>query len=207
MQKELFRSNNSSSRPRVHSFGNGAIQEYLEFFGVHEANRYLTALIDSLPWSQDSIQIAGKRILIPRLQCWMGDPGAIYAYSGLNLTHYKWSPDVLKIRDSVQKLNSVKLNSVLINYYRDGNDSVSWHADDEKELGSDPVIVSVSFGAERKFKIKPKDKSDKRRFNFNLSHGSVLIMTDKFQQDWLHQVPKEPKIIAPRINLTFRHII
>ena len=95
---------------------------------------------------------------------------------------------------------------MLVNGYRDGRDSVSWHADDEKELGADPVIVSFSFGAPRKFQIKPKDRLDKRRFVFNLNHGSAIVMKDGFQKHWLHQIPKEPKIESLRINLTFRYI-
>ena len=115
--------------------------------------------------------------------------------------------DFLRLKRIAEKLTSNRLNSVLINGYRDGHDSVSWHADDEKELGDDPVIASFSFGSQRKFQIKPKEKSDKRRFMYTLNHGSVIVMTDSFQKHWLHQVPKEPKIKSLRINLTFRRYI
>ena len=192
--------------PKVHDFGNGTITEYSSFCDTAKADQYFKQLLETCPWSHDFIRIAGKTIPIPRLQCWMGDPGAIYAYSGINLKRNNWSPIVLELRKIAENISSSELNSVLINRYRNGLDSVSWHADDEKELGDDPVIVSFSFGARRKFQIKPKDKSDKRRFLFSLDHGSVMIMHRTFQTHWLHQVPKEPKIETERINLTFRYV-
>ena len=206
MQKALFPTPTNKLIPKIHDFGNGTIHEYPEVFTPNEADKYLEELWRECPWSHDEIQIAGKNIPIPRLQCWMGDPGAIYAYSGINLKRNDWSKAVLRIKGLAEKLTAEKLNSVLINCYRDGHDSVSWHADDEKELGDDPVIASFSFGARRKFQIKPKEKLDKRRFMFSLNHGSVIVMTDGFQKHWLHQVPKEPKIESLRINLTFRYI-
>ena len=192
--------------PKFHDLGNGKITEFRSFCDSAKSDEYFKKLLQTCPWSHDSIKIAGKTIPIPRLQCWMGDPGAIYAYSGINLTHNAWSPIVLELKTIAENLSSSKLNSVLINRYRNGLDSVSWHADDEKELGDDPVIVSFSFGVPRKFQIKPKDKSDKRRYLFSLDHGSVMIMHGNFQAHWLHQVPKEPKIETERINLTFRYI-
>jgi len=202
----LFQKQSEDGLPKVHDLGNGTITEFLSFCGASKADKYFKQLSETCPWSHDSIKICGKIIPIPRLQCWMGDPGAIYAYSGTSLKRNNWSPVALELKEIAEDLSSSKLNSVLINYYRNGLDSVSWHADDEKELGDDPVIVSFSFGARRKFQIKPKDKSDKRRYLFSLDHGSVMIMHRKFQTHWLHQVPKEPKIEDARINLTFRYV-
>ena len=206
MKNELFKPHLQNVQNRTHDYGNGVITEYPAFFQHTKADEYLRKLWESCNWSQDSIRIAGRTIPIPRLQCWMGDPGAIYAYSGINLKRNDWTDAVAEIRAIAEELTSEKLNSVLVNGYRDGRDSVSWHADDEKELGADPVIVSFSFGAPRKFQIKPKDRLDKRRFVFNLNHGSVIVMKDGFQKHWLHQIPKEPKIESLRINLTFRYI-
>ena len=206
LQNELFKPHLQKVQNRTHDYGNGVISEYPTFFHQTKADEYLRKLWESCNWSQDSIRIAGRTIPIPRLQCWMGDPGAIYAYSGINLKRNDWTDAVAEIRAIAEELTSEKLNSVLVNGYRDGRDSVSWHADDEKELGADPVIVSFSFGAPRKFQIKPKDRLDKRRFVFNLNHGSVIVMKDGFQNHWLHQIPKEPKIESLRINLTFRYI-
>ena len=206
LQNELFKPHLQKVQNRTHDYGNGVITEYPTIFQQTKADEYLRKLWESCNWSQDSIRIAGRTIPIPRLQCWMGDPGAIYAYSGINLKRNDWTDAVAEIRAIAEELTSEKLNSVLVNGYRDGRDSVSWHADDEKELGADPVIVSFSFGAPRKFQIKPKDRLDKRRFVFNLNHGSVIVMKDGFQKHWLHQIPKEPKIESLRINLTFRNI-
>tara|TARA_B100000945_G_scaffold239024_1_gene195161 strand:+ start:326 stop:949 length:624 start_codon:yes stop_codon:yes gene_type:complete len=206
VQSELFKSEQLKIEPTVHDFGNGVVTEYAQFVDPAKADKYLKQLWCDCPWTKDTIRIAGKTIPIPRLQCWMGDPGAIYAYSGISLARNDWSEVVFKIKTLAEKLTSEKLNSVLINCYRDGQDSVSWHADDEEELGPDPEIVSFSFGAQRKLQIKPKDKLDKRRFTFDLNHGSVIIMSNGFQKHWLHQVPKEPTIESLRINLTFRHV-
>ena len=207
LQNGVLVSQNQSFLPKVHDFGNGTVTEYAGIYASAQADQYLQQLWDECPWSHDSIRIAGRVIPIPRLQCWMGDPGANYAYSGVNLKRHEWSKIVLEIKAMAEALTSSKLNSVLINCYRDGQDSVSWHADDEKELGDDPVIASFSFGAVRKFQIKPKETLDKRRYMFNLDHGSVITMTNGFQKHWLHQVPKEPKIDSMRINLTFRNIL
>ena len=127
--------------PKFHDLGNGKITEFRSFCDSAKSDDYFKKLLQTCPCSHDSIKIAGKTIPILRLQCWMGDPGAIYAYSGINLAHNAWSPIVLELKTIAENLSSSKLNSVLINRYRNGLDSVSWHADDEKELGDDPVIV------------------------------------------------------------------
>ena len=206
MQTDLFTHHYHKIQPRVHDLGNGVLTEYPALFYPDKADQYLKTLWKDCPWTQDKIRIAGKTIPIPRLQCWMGDLGATYAYSGINLKRNNWTSVMLEIKGIAEEIASEKLNSVLINGYRDGQDSVSWHSDDEKELGTDPVIVSISFGAKRKFQIKPKEKLDKRRFMFDLNHGTGIVMANGFQKHWLHQVPKEPKIETLRINLTFRYI-
>ena len=190
----------------THELGNATIQEFPFAFNERESNRYLTSLIDKVPWQQDSLRIGGKEVLIPRLQCWMGDPGSDYSYSGIRLQPKPWSKDVLNIKTRIERLAEHKFNSVLLNYYRNGQDSVSWHADDEKELGDKPTIGSISFGAVRKFQFRAKSTNDVRKFNIELRNGSLLLMGDTLQNNWLHQLPKAPGLVRPRINLTFRRI-
>ena len=190
----------------THELGNATIQEFPFAFNERESNRYLTSLIDKVPWQQDSLRIGGKEVLIPRLQCWMGDPGSGYSYSGIRLQPKPWSKDVLNIKTRIESLTEHKFNSVLLNYYRNGQDSVSWHADDEKELGDKPTIGSISFGAVRKFQFRAKSTDDVRKFNIELRNGSLLLMGDTLQNNWLHQLPKAPGLVRPRINLTFRRI-
>ena len=140
------------------------------------------------------------------MQCWVGDRGSNYGYSGIRLDPKPWTGTVLMIKERVESLTKEQFNSVLLNYYRDGQDSVSWHADDEKELGRYPIIASVSFGAHRKFQFRPKAKDDKRRFQIELRHGSVLLMGETLQNKWLHQLPKISGLEESRVNLTFRKI-
>lgn len=151
--------------------------------------------------------MAGKTVPIPRLQCWMGDPQARYGYSGMRLKPGPWQQPVSAIRARVRQLTGQEFNSVLLNYYRDGQDSVAWHADDEPELGPEPVIASVSFGAERVFQLKHKFRSDAPRHRLILSSGSLILMDRTLQNKWLHQIPKSKSVTSPRINLTFRTII
>jgi len=167
----------------------------------------MLSLVTNIPWRQDMLMIAGKEIPVPRLQCWMGNPRARYGYSGLQLTPIGWSDNVLSIRRSVQSLTGIKFNSVLLNYYRDGKDSVSWHSDDEPELGLKPIIASVSFGAERIFQLRHKIRKDLPKYCIVLRNGSVLLMGDTLQSNWIHQLPKVRGLSEPRINLTFRNVI
>ncbi len=206
MQSELFLDGEDTATRQTHDLGDASIQEFPFAFSEREADQYLSKLIMDIPWQQDTLWIAGKEIQVPRLQCWMGDRGSNYGYSGIRLTPEPWVDSVLGIKSKVEDLCQRQFNSVLLNYYRNGQDSVSWHADDEKELGTRPVIASVSFGAKRKFQFRPKLKTDKRRFQIELRHGSLLLMSDTLQVNWLHQLPKINGLIEPRINLTFRII-
>ena len=137
----------------------------------------------------------------------MGDHGSRYGYSGMRLQPAPWDSLVLAIRERVESLASITFNSVLLNFYRNGRDSVAWHADDEPELGPNPVIASVSFGAERRFQLKHKDSERPTKFQFMLRNGSVLVMGNTLQNNWMHQLPKIKGLKTPRINLTFRTII
>lgn len=178
---------------------------YPVLFGQAESDALFTQLLDSIAWQQDSIRIYDRRIPLPRLTAWYGDAGTRYTYSGITMEPQPWAPALLQIKQAIEPLAGVKFNSVLLNLYRDGRDSVAWHSDDEPELGKNPVIGSVSFGATRRFCLRHQvDRSLKQEIA--LTHGSLLLMQGTTQRFWQHQIPKTAKSVAPRINLTFRVI-
>lgn len=169
-----------------------------------DADTYYAALMDHVPWQQESITLFGVSRPMPRLTCWMG--AAAYAYSGLINEPREFSAVVTDIKQCVERLAGTRFNGVLLNLYRDGRDSMGWHADDEASLGPAPVIASVSLGAPRRMRFKPKPHHDGAPFEMTLAHGSVLIMRGRAQADWLHAIPKTAKPVEPRINLTFRDV-
>ncbi|MDA9909223.1 alpha-ketoglutarate-dependent dioxygenase AlkB [Gammaproteobacteria bacterium] len=132
------------------------IQLFPHFLSTTEADLYFDDLKKNMPWQQDSLNFGGKSVLIPRLQVWVGDKQSRYTYSGLSLSPLPWTPVLEKLRKLVEKASNSEFNSVLLNYYRDGSDSVAWHSDDEKELGSEPTIASLSLGVSRCFQLKYK---------------------------------------------------
>ena len=170
----------------------------------------LIALFDSLKheiaWKQDHIKLFGKVHPTPRLVAWYGDPHCTYTYSGVVNTPLAWTPTLLTIKDRIEQLlYPAKFNCVLLNFYRDGHDKMGWHSDDEKELGPNPSIASVSFGATRRFDFKHKNEAH-NKFSIHLESGSLLLMQGDMQHHWLHQIPTQKRIQEPRINLTFRYI-
>lgn len=207
MQANLFDGDEPSQCPIRHQICNAELLEYPQMLSSIEASQLLETLKADIPWRQEYLKIAGKLRAIPRLQCWMGDRASEYGYSGVRLSPCPWHPCVRSIHDRVAALSAYSFNSVLINFYRDGQDSVAWHADDEKELGGTPVIASVSLGAERSFQLKQKHETPAQKYQLPLKNGSLLIMSGTMQQHWLHQLPKEKGLTEPRINLTFRNII
>ena len=180
---------------------------YPELFPTIEADTLLDSLKDEIEWTQNTIRFYGKESLVPRLEAWYGDPGKSYAYSGIHMDPKPWTKELITIKQTIEPLAGVIFNSVLINYYRDGKDRVAWHSDDEKELGKNPVIGSVSLGAERKFKLRHKHyKTNGLKHEIMLRHGSFLLMKGATQHHWMHEIPRTAKPIGPRINLTFRII-
>ena len=180
---------------------------YPQFFSKQKSNFYLNRFIDSVQWKQNTIKMYGKESLVPRLEAWYGEPGKNYSYSGIMMQPISWTSELLEIKKEIEKVSKTVFNSVLINYYRNGNDRVAWHSDDEKELGKNPVIGSISLGAERNFKLRHKDyKINSLRNNIILKHGSFLLMKGPTQHNWMHEIPRTAKPIGPRINLTFRVI-
>lgn len=175
------------------------------FFSEKDSNHYLISLQSKIPWKQDTIKLFGKEILQPRLSAFYGNPDLSYTYSGLKLNPLEFLPEILEIKEKIEEFSEVTFNSCLANLYRDGNDSMGWHADDEKELGKNPVIASVSFGSQRIFHLKSKEDKN-LKYKVDLNHGSLLLMEGETQHYWKHQLPKTKREISPRINLTFRKI-
>ena len=175
------------------------------FFNQVDSNELLKKLISDLPWESMAIKMFGKDITIPRLQCWVGDKGCDYKYSGKKLNRQNWTTDLIMIREKIYKELNIDFNSVLVNYYRNGMDSMGWHSDDEKELGPNPTIASISLGSERDLVFR--NKINKEVLPIPQTHGCLILIDGKTQKNWQHAIKKTRKVIGPRINLTFRNII
>jgi alkylated DNA repair dioxygenase AlkB len=165
------------------------------------ADTLLAHLRDTVPWKQEGRQPR----MFPRLTAWYANPGVTYSYSGVTHQAVPWTPELLDIRQRAEAAAGTNWNSLLLNFYRDGRDSIGFHADDEPELGTNPIIGSISLGAERRFVLKHPASGE--TLEFNLPHGSLLVMGGTSQHHWRHGVPKTRKPVGPRINLTFRRII
>ena len=166
----------------------------------------MSKLATDILWKRETATVWGKKIVMKRKVAWYGDEGKSYTYSGINLQPNPWSPELLELKSAIEKEANTSFSSVLLNRYRDGKDYVGWHTDAEKELGQNPIIGSVNFGASRKFQLR-RIHDPKEKFEVELGHGSLLVMMGETQHYWQHQVPKTAKKIEDRINLTFRKII
>ena len=195
--------NPMSNRQRIELADGGELLYWPHWLADDEGWSLLDELASRSFWRQRDLKMFGKLIPEPRLSAWFGDPGAIYAYSGRRHAPEKWPPSLAALRERLQADLDQPLNSVLANLYRDGRDSMGWHADNERELGKDPSIASVSLGATRRFWLKHAEAETVR---LELGHGSLLVMQGSTQHHWKHCVPKETTHRGPRINLTFRHI-
>ena len=178
---------------------------YADFFSIEESQSTFETLHKTIQWQQSEVQMFGKSIKIPRLTAWYGDEGKSYSYSGVIHHPHTWTPELLTIKAKVESVAEITFNSVLLNLYRDGADSVGWHSDDEPELGENPVIASISFGDTRQFQFKHK-ADDSKRLSIDLTPGSLLLMRGATQHHWKHRIPKTKKAKSPRMNLTFRVI-
>ncbi len=181
------------------------VEFHPQFLNQDQSDELLADLDETVIWSQESVQMYGRRIPIPRLTAWYGDPGQTYSYSKINMSPLPWTGPLRQLRDQLEGVSGARFNSVLLNLYRRGSDGVAWHCDDEPELGTSPVIASVSLGATRKFQLRCKADSAMRQ-DISLTHGSLLLMRGTTQRNWEHQIPKTSRDTAPRINLTFRLI-
>ncbi len=175
-----------------------------DFLSDHQS--YYERLVADIEWHQQHFQLFGKTVQAPRLCAWYGDGGARYSYSGITLEPLPWTPLLAVLRAKVEDASAHSYNSVLLNWYRDGSDSMSWHSDDEKELGDAPLIASLSVGGCRRFSLRRRDPKRRNGFSIELAGGSLLVMTGRTQREWQHQLPKTKKPVAGRINLTFRSI-
>lgn len=172
------------------------------FFSPTESDRYFHILREKAAWKQESINMYGRRLPFPRLIAWYGDDQKPYSFSGVTLKPVPWLPELIEIKNRIEPIAKVSFNRVLLNLYRDGRDSVGWHADAEPELGKNPVIASVSFGATRKFQLR--HMQTKEKIELELTHGSLLVMMGEMQHFWQHQIPKTSRPVGERINLTYR---
>jgi len=181
----------------------GEVIFYPQFFDRRRSDTLYSQLMAEIPWRQEAIAVHNRHIPLPRLTAWHGDPGKTYTYSGLTHCPEPWTPTLELIKTNIEPIAGIQFNSVLLNLYRDGRDSVSWHSDNEVELGQNPLIGSVSFGGTRRFTFRHK-QAKHRKLSLDLTHGSFLLMRGATQHYWDHQVTKTAKPVAPRINLTFR---
>lgn len=186
-------------------FATGDLKLFPRAFAPESCRAWMAELIGGLAWHKDYHEIHGRRFPIPRLQAWVADDGLRYSYSNNLLETQDWTPLLSDMRRAVENLVGHAFNSVLITYYRDGDDHVTWHADDERELGDAPVIASLSLGARRAFEYK--SRSDGREEGLDLYEGDVLLMLPAFQHEWVHRVPAQPEVAGGRVNLTFRRVV
>ncbi len=175
-----------------------------DFISIAIANAIFATLKSNIEWKQEKIRIFGKEVLEPRLVAWYGDKP--YKYTGKLMLPLAWTALLLDLKNTIEQSSGHIFNTVLLNYYRNGQDSMGWHSDDEPELGRNPVVASLNFGEARKFQFRLKsDKNTKHEIW--LENGSLLIMKGDTQHLWQHSLPKSSKAIGERINMTFRYIL
>jgi len=198
-------SNRGHSRTRVPLI-DGEARLISDFIARPQSDAFLAELLERVDWQQHIIRIRGRRVASPRLSAWYGDPDARYRYSGLSLEPRPWFGVILELKFRVEAVCHARFNSVLLNLYRDGADSMGWHSDDEPELGARPEIASLSLGATRRFRLRHRRRKDLEPVVIDLESGSLLIMRGDTQRFWKHEVPKSRRVDGPRVNLTFRQI-
>jgi len=176
-------------------------------FTSQEAAALLGELVERLAWRQEHVRLFGEVIASPRLTAWYGDAGAVYTYSGLTLEPRPWLAPLVTIKKRVEDELGVEFNGVLANLYRDGSDSMGWHSDDERELGPDPTIASVSFGEVRRFALRRREGGQSGACAVDLEHGSLVVMAGATQRHYRHRVAKTRRRCGPRVNLSFRRVL
>jgi alkylated DNA repair dioxygenase AlkB len=176
-----------------------------DWLSPERADRLFDEVMRETPWEVHRIRMFGRMVDSPRLSCWMGEPEAVYRYSGADFAPHAWMPALDDLRARVQRQTGSRFNSVLANLYRTGRDAMGWHSDDEPELGAQPVIASVSLGATRRFVLKHRQQPD-TKLALDLPHGSLLVMAGDTQRLYRHALPRTARSVGPRINLTFRWI-
>lgn len=203
MQQSLFESEYNNTVIHL-NMPDADISYYPNFILPIEANQLFECLEQSLHWSQEQITLYGKTFDVPRLQAWYGDQDSQYKYSNLTMKPIPWTQELIALKQKCETKTKVVFNSVLANLYRDGNDGMGRHADNEAELGKNPVIASVSFGQTRNLDFY--HNQTKQKVRVPLANGSLLLMRGATQDHWQHALAKTKKVLLPRINLTFRTI-
>jgi alkylated DNA repair dioxygenase AlkB len=183
----------------------GTVNYFGPILSPAETRQFYETLLAEIPWKNDVAVIFGKRIVTARKVAWYGDSNFSYTYSGTTKQALPWTLELAALKEIVEQLSATRFNSCLLNLYHDGNEGMAWHSDDEKPLGRDSTIASVSLGAEREFRLKHKQTGEKAAVL--LESGSLLVMKGTTQTYWLHCIPKSKKITTPRINLTFRKMV
>jgi alkylated DNA repair dioxygenase AlkB len=183
----------------------GDVRYFAPFFTVQDSQTFLTELLEKIEWRQEAIVLFGRKVMQPRLTAWYGDADKVYTYSGIQMIPKAWTPTLLRIKNAVETISGQGFNSVLLNQYRDGKDSMGFHRDNEPELGPQPVIASVSFGAVRRFRWRHYQRAT-NPITHELEDGSLLLMRGWTQKNWEHALPKTAKPVGVRVNLTFRHV-
>lgn len=206
MDIQLTLLDNSQDQGRLLTLPQAEVRLYPALFDGEQSTLLLDELLHTIAWKAERIILYGKPVALPRLTAWYGDRGRTYTYSHLTLDPQPWTPTLTFIKSKVEALCQTQFNSVLLNLYRTGQDSVAWHSDDEPELGKNPVIGSVSFGETRRFQLRHRHDPTLRA-EIPLTHGSGLLMQGTTQHYWQHQIPKTRRSHHPRINLTFRKIL
>ena len=183
----------------------GMVNYYGKVLASNEADQYFDLLMQNILWENDEVIIFGKHIITKRKTAWYGDSDYSYTYSNTTKQALAWTKELSHLKQIVEEVAETKFNSCLLNLYHNGNEGMGWHSDDEKSLGKNNTIASLSFGAERNFSFK--HKHTKQIVSFVLEHGSLLIMKDTTQTNWLHSLPKSKSGTQPRIYLTFQTIV
>lgn len=199
-QLNLFNSNEGLLFPE------NLLEYFPAFVDLGESGIVTRKLIEEVPWQQKMIKMYGKEIITPRLTAWYGDTNKTYSFSGSRFDPISWTDELLDLKIRIESATGLSFNSVLLNYYRDGNDSVAWHSDDERELGMNPYIASLSLGQGRIFEFRHKTEHH-RKYSIQLENGSLLLMKGDLQHHWEHRIPKSKASLGERINLTFRSIV
>ena len=203
---DLFTPEEQEKTFEVISLSNGEILFMRNFLTPTEAKHYFNLLQNNISWKQEEVRFYGKTYPVPRKTAWYGYEGFNYSYSGITCFPEVWTKELLEIKSQIEQfIPEEDFTSVLLNLYSNGNDKMGWHADNEKELGINPTIASVSLGETRRFDIKNKNNSE-LQYKFELTSGSLLIMRGALQHHWIHQIPAQKKVKNARINLTFRTI-
>ena len=183
----------------------GVVTYHGSLFTPDECDDHLARLIGEIPWEHDETVMFGKRIVTKRKVAWFADGGRPYAYSGTEKQAHSWTEHLLSLKSMAEKISGATCNSCLLNLYHDGGEGMGWHSDDERSLTANAPILSLSFGAERKFSFR--HKTTKETVPVLLENGSLLVMAGETQRHWHHQLPKSAKVSSPRVNLTFRTVI